>query len=154
MYVRIWHRGATRVDLGVSQPCEQRPLLLPLILFLLLYWPKVPSQEDSEDFFAFVIDASAMIATWLSFAVTAVGLGVLISPANAINDKMDPFHSYRNIHDLCLVPTPEAVPSVASSKTSSGVTCAECRTFCCVLRNKSSLHDSAASNEHWIVWQG
>ena len=46
------------------------------------------------------MDASAAIATWLSFAVTAVGLGGLISQANAINDKMDPFHSYRNVHYL------------------------------------------------------
>lgn len=46
------------------------------------------------------MDTSAAIATWLSFAVTAVGLGGLISQANAINDKMDPFHSYRNIHYL------------------------------------------------------
>lgn len=46
------------------------------------------------------MDASAAIATWLSFAVTAVGLGGLISQANAINDKMDPFHSYRNVQYL------------------------------------------------------
>jgi hypothetical protein len=46
------------------------------------------------------MDASATIATWLSFAVTAVGLGGLISQANAINDKMDPFHSYRNVQYL------------------------------------------------------
>jgi hypothetical protein len=46
------------------------------------------------------MDASAAIATWLSFAVTAIGLGGLISQANAINDKMDPFHSYRNVQYL------------------------------------------------------
>ena len=33
MYVRMWRRGAARVDVGVSQPCELRPLLRSLILF-------------------------------------------------------------------------------------------------------------------------
>ena len=46
------------------------------------------------------MDASAAVATWLSFAVTTVGLGGLISQANAINDKMDPFHEYRNVEYL------------------------------------------------------
>lgn len=46
------------------------------------------------------MDASSAIATWLSFAVTAIGLGGLVSQANAINDKLDPFHSYRNMQYL------------------------------------------------------
>lgn len=41
------------------------------------------------------MDTSAGIATWLSFGVTAVGLGGLLSQASAINDKLDPFHSHR-----------------------------------------------------------
>lgn len=35
MYVRMWRRGAARVDVGVSQPCKLRPLLRSLILFYL-----------------------------------------------------------------------------------------------------------------------
>lgn len=46
------------------------------------------------------MDVSSTTATWLSFAVTAIGLGGLISQANAINDKLDPFHSYRNVQYL------------------------------------------------------
>lgn len=46
------------------------------------------------------MDTSSTIATWLSFAVTAIGLGGLVSQANAINDKLDPFHSYRNVQYL------------------------------------------------------
>jgi hypothetical protein len=41
------------------------------------------------------MDTSADVATWLSFLVTAVGLGGLLSQASAINDKLDPFHSHR-----------------------------------------------------------
>jgi hypothetical protein len=46
------------------------------------------------------LDISATVAAWLSFTVTAVGLGGLISQANAINDKMDPFHANRSAEYL------------------------------------------------------
>jgi hypothetical protein len=46
------------------------------------------------------MDISATVAAWLSFTVTAVGLGGLISQANAINDKMDPFHANRSVEYL------------------------------------------------------
>lgn len=46
------------------------------------------------------MDISATVAAWLSFTVTAVGLGGLISQANAINDKMDPFHANRSAEYL------------------------------------------------------
>ncbi|KAF1818759.1 uncharacterized protein K489DRAFT_413567 [Dissoconium aciculare CBS 342.82] len=46
------------------------------------------------------MDVSADVAAWLSFAVTAIGLGGLISQANAINDKMDPFHANRSVEYL------------------------------------------------------
>lgn len=42
------------------------------------------------------MDTSAGVATWLSFVVTAIGLGGLLSQASAINDKLDPFHSHRS----------------------------------------------------------
>jgi hypothetical protein len=41
------------------------------------------------------METSADVATWLSFMVTAVGLGGLLSQASAINEKLDPFHSHR-----------------------------------------------------------
>lgn len=50
--------------------------------------------------FAVHHDRSSTVATWLSFGVTAVGLGGLISQANAINDKMDPFSANRNVDHL------------------------------------------------------
>ncbi|KAI4672690.1 uncharacterized protein J4E78_001192 [Alternaria triticimaculans] len=43
----------------------------------------------------FKMETSSDVATWLSFVVTAVGLGGLLSQASAINDKLDPFHSHR-----------------------------------------------------------
>jgi hypothetical protein len=41
------------------------------------------------------MDASSLAASWLSFVVTAVGLGGLITQANAINEQLDPFHASR-----------------------------------------------------------
>ncbi|KAF2681431.1 hypothetical protein K458DRAFT_391818 [Lentithecium fluviatile CBS 122367] len=38
------------------------------------------------------MEASQTAASWLSFAVTTIGLGSLISQASVITDKMDPFH--------------------------------------------------------------
>ncbi len=46
------------------------------------------------------MNTSSTVATWLSFTATVVGLGGLISQANAINDKLEPFHSYRNVEYL------------------------------------------------------
>lgn len=46
------------------------------------------------------MDASSVIATWLSFAATVVGLGGVISQASAINDKMDPFFVNRTVEYL------------------------------------------------------
>lgn len=42
------------------------------------------------------MDASATTAAWLSFLVTAVGLGSLMTQANAIRDQMDHFHAMRD----------------------------------------------------------
>lgn len=46
------------------------------------------------------MDVSATAAAWLSFAVTAVGLGSLVSQASAINEKIDPFHANRTVEYL------------------------------------------------------
>lgn len=46
------------------------------------------------------MNTSATVATWLSFGATAVGLGGLISQANAINERLDPFHANRNVEYL------------------------------------------------------
>ncbi|CAJ2512091.1 Uu.00g077160.m01.CDS01 [Anthostomella pinea] len=46
------------------------------------------------------MDTSSTVAAWLFFAVTAVGLGGLISQANAISDQMDPFHATRSAEHL------------------------------------------------------
>ncbi|KAI8629065.1 hypothetical protein F5Y19DRAFT_433844 [Xylariaceae sp. FL1651] len=45
-------------------------------------------------------DTASLVAGWLSFAVTAVGLGGLITQASAINDKLDPFHASRTVEYL------------------------------------------------------
>lgn len=45
-------------------------------------------------------EVSSQVVGWLSFAVTTIGLGGLISQANAINDKMDPFHASRTAEYL------------------------------------------------------
>lgn len=42
------------------------------------------------------MDASAAAATWLSFFATTIGLGGLISQANLISERLDPFYPYRN----------------------------------------------------------
>lgn len=42
------------------------------------------------------MEASATTAAWLSFLVTAVGLGSLMTQANAIRDQMDHFHAMRD----------------------------------------------------------
>lgn len=46
------------------------------------------------------MDTSSAVASWLSFAVTAAGLGGLISQAGAIYDKLDPFHATRKAEYL------------------------------------------------------
>ncbi|KAI2627407.1 hypothetical protein GGS26DRAFT_140301 [Hypomontagnella submonticulosa] len=46
------------------------------------------------------MDTSNLVAAWLSFAVTTVGLGGLISQASAINDQLDPFHANRTAEYL------------------------------------------------------
>ena len=46
------------------------------------------------------MDTSAGVATWLSVLATTIGLGGLISQANAINEKLDSFHPYRNPEHL------------------------------------------------------
>ncbi|KAI1501485.1 hypothetical protein F5X99DRAFT_201161 [Biscogniauxia marginata] len=46
------------------------------------------------------MDTSSLVATWLSFVVTTVGLGGLITQASAINDQMDPFHATRTVEYL------------------------------------------------------
>ncbi|KAI1641397.1 hypothetical protein F4809DRAFT_636687 [Biscogniauxia mediterranea] len=46
------------------------------------------------------MDTASLVSSWLSFAVTTVGLGGLITQASAINDKMDPFHASRNVEYL------------------------------------------------------
>ncbi|KAF2115759.1 hypothetical protein BDV96DRAFT_55630 [Lophiotrema nucula] len=45
-------------------------------------------------------ETSSTVAGWLSFAVTTVGLGSLITQASAINEKMDPFHANRSAEYL------------------------------------------------------
>lgn len=46
------------------------------------------------------MDTSATVATWLSFAVTVVGLGSIIAQASTIIDQMDPFHALRGTDHL------------------------------------------------------
>ncbi|CAJ2503274.1 Uu.00g106680.m01.CDS01 [Anthostomella pinea] len=46
------------------------------------------------------MDTSNLVAAWLSFAATAVGLGGLITQASAINDRLDPFHANRTAEYL------------------------------------------------------
>ncbi|KAI0108416.1 hypothetical protein F4814DRAFT_427887 [Daldinia grandis] len=46
------------------------------------------------------MDTANLTAAWLSFAVTTVGLGGLISQASAINDQLDPFHANRTAEYL------------------------------------------------------
>lgn len=46
------------------------------------------------------MDAAATAAGWLSFMVTAVGLGSLITQASAIQDRLDPYHTSRTEEHL------------------------------------------------------
>ena len=46
------------------------------------------------------MDAAATTAGWLSFVVTAVGLGSLITQASAIQDRLDPYHTSRSEEHL------------------------------------------------------
>lgn len=46
------------------------------------------------------MDAAGTTAGWLSFVVTAVGLGSLITQASAIQDRLDPYHSSRSEEHL------------------------------------------------------
>ncbi|KAH7029350.1 uncharacterized protein B0I36DRAFT_325592 [Microdochium trichocladiopsis] len=45
-------------------------------------------------------EISSQVVGWASFLVTALGLGGLITQANAINDKLDPFHESRTVEYL------------------------------------------------------
>ncbi|KAF1963117.1 hypothetical protein CC80DRAFT_521959 [Byssothecium circinans] len=45
-------------------------------------------------------ETSSSVSGWLSFAVTTVGLGSLITQASALNEKMDPFHANRSAEYL------------------------------------------------------
>ncbi|KEY72832.1 hypothetical protein S7711_04418 [Stachybotrys chartarum IBT 7711] len=79
-----------------------------------------------------VMEASSTAAAWLSFAVTAFGLGGLISQASAINEKMDPFHANRTAEYLGIwfqrqasfpwwrIARPPPVGPVVSGKLSEG----------------------------------
>ena len=46
------------------------------------------------------MEAAATTAGWLSFAATAIGLGSLISQANGIQDRLDPYHTSRTAEYL------------------------------------------------------
>lgn len=46
------------------------------------------------------MDAAATTAGWLSFMVTAVGLGSLITQASAIQERLDPYHTSRTEEHL------------------------------------------------------
>ena len=46
------------------------------------------------------MDAAGTTAGWLSFVVTAVGLGSLITQASAIQDRLDPYHTSRSEEHL------------------------------------------------------
>lgn len=46
------------------------------------------------------MDAAATNAGWLTFMVTAIGLGSLITQASAIQDRLDPYHTSRNEEHL------------------------------------------------------
>ena len=46
------------------------------------------------------MDAAATTAGWLSFMVTAIGLGSLITQASAIQDRLDPYHTSRTEEHL------------------------------------------------------
>lgn len=41
------------------------------------------------------MDAAATTAGWLSFMVTAIGLGSLITQASAIQERLDPYYTSR-----------------------------------------------------------
>lgn len=46
------------------------------------------------------VDAAGTVAGWLSFFVTAVGLGSLVTQANAIEERLDPFRHARSAEYL------------------------------------------------------
>ena len=46
------------------------------------------------------MDAAGTTAGWLSFVVTAIGLGSLITQASAIQDRLDPYHNSRSEEHL------------------------------------------------------
>ena len=46
------------------------------------------------------MDAAATTAGWLSFVVTAIGLGSLITQASGIQDRLDPYHTSRTAEYL------------------------------------------------------
>ncbi|KAI2778407.1 hypothetical protein F4815DRAFT_447339 [Daldinia loculata] len=73
------------------------------------------------------MDTANLTAAWLSFAVTTVGLGGLISQASAINDQLDPFHTNRTAEYLgiwfqrqlrfpwwCITKPPPLGPAIAA----------------------------------------
>lgn len=46
------------------------------------------------------MDAAATTAGWLSFMVTALGLGPLITQTSAIEERLDPYHTSRSAEHL------------------------------------------------------
>lgn len=46
------------------------------------------------------MDPSNTAAAWLSFTVTAIGLGSLMTQASAIREQMDPFYNTRGVEHL------------------------------------------------------
>lgn len=46
------------------------------------------------------MDVVGNTAAWLSFAVTAIGLGSLITQANGIQDRLDPYRTFRSAEFL------------------------------------------------------
>ncbi|PWY66229.1 hypothetical protein BO83DRAFT_410600 [Aspergillus eucalypticola CBS 122712] len=50
--------------------------------------------------FSLRMDVSSTVATWLSLAVTVVGLGSIVTQFGTIIDQTDPFHTLRDIQHL------------------------------------------------------
>jgi len=47
-----------------------------------------------------MMDAAGTTASWLSFAVTAIGLGSLITQPSAIQEQLDPCYTARTAEHL------------------------------------------------------
>ncbi|PYH63870.1 uncharacterized protein BO88DRAFT_447363 [Aspergillus vadensis CBS 113365] len=50
--------------------------------------------------FSLRMDVSSTVATWLSLAVTVVGLGSIVTQFGTIIDQTDPFHTLRDVQHL------------------------------------------------------